>query len=384
VTGPNVILSPFTRADLAIVEAWFRDPQTMRWLGGPEWPATMPDRAERIDRVRRRSGHRRRRLGRAMIAALMRRPELRFVELFEAGVEPENTASRRCLEGRVSPALTAARLRRNALLPSLERRARCGRHTVGVTAIRIPQQLADAVDEDDYPERLQWLAALPEVVHEIASCWKLELGEPYLPGGQCAWVAPARNHAGEQLVLKVGWRHREAEHEADALRFWDDGGAVRCAAMQSFDDTTALLLERCVPGAQLKRSLPEPEQDVVLADLMRRLWENRPPDGHPFGSLHDMCDQWADWFELDFNSDSRGLDPRRKRPLGAARAVARDRPKAVHRRPRLRRRATHAEQRRAARHRPRRPGAPDGGPARSRSRARQALAVRTLCARIAP
>jgi len=41
---------------------------------------------------------RRRRLGRAMITALTRRPELRFVELFEAGVEPENTASGRCLE----------------------------------------------------------------------------------------------------------------------------------------------------------------------------------------------------------------------------------------------------------------------------------------------
>jgi len=37
-------------------------------------------------------------LGRAMINALMRQPELSFVELFEAGVEPENTASRRCLE----------------------------------------------------------------------------------------------------------------------------------------------------------------------------------------------------------------------------------------------------------------------------------------------
>jgi RimJ/RimL family protein N-acetyltransferase len=43
-------------------------------------------------------GLRRRGLGRAMITALMRRPELRFVELFEAGVEPENLASRRCLE----------------------------------------------------------------------------------------------------------------------------------------------------------------------------------------------------------------------------------------------------------------------------------------------
>jgi RimJ/RimL family protein N-acetyltransferase len=41
---------------------------------------------------------RRRGVGRAMINALTHRSELRFVELFEAGVEPENTASRRCPE----------------------------------------------------------------------------------------------------------------------------------------------------------------------------------------------------------------------------------------------------------------------------------------------
>jgi RimJ/RimL family protein N-acetyltransferase len=46
-----------------------------------------------IDPSLRRQG-----LGRAMITALMRRPELRSVELFEAGVEPQNLASRRCLE----------------------------------------------------------------------------------------------------------------------------------------------------------------------------------------------------------------------------------------------------------------------------------------------
>ncbi len=33
-----------------------------------------------------------------MIAALTEQPELHLVELFEAGVEPANTASRRCLE----------------------------------------------------------------------------------------------------------------------------------------------------------------------------------------------------------------------------------------------------------------------------------------------
>jgi RimJ/RimL family protein N-acetyltransferase len=41
---------------------------------------------------------RRRGVGRVVIAALLARPELAFVELFEAGVEPDNLACRRCLE----------------------------------------------------------------------------------------------------------------------------------------------------------------------------------------------------------------------------------------------------------------------------------------------
>jgi streptomycin 6-kinase len=176
-------------------------------------------------------------------------------------------------------------------------------------AIRIPRQVADAVDEDDYPARLAWLAALPAVVDQIASDWQLELGEPYLPGGQCAWVAPARDPSGVELVLKAGWRHREAEHEADALMFWDGDGAVRCVQARSLKDTTVLLLERCVPGEQLKCALGELDQDVVLAGLMRRLWSHEPPDGHPFDSLRVMCDLWAKWFELDFKLDNQGLDP---------------------------------------------------------------------------
>ncbi len=175
--------------------------------------------------------------------------------------------------------------------------------------IRIPPQLADAVDEDDYHERLGWLAALPRVVEEIAAGWQLALGDPYVPGGQCAWVAPARDRAGEMLALKVGWRHREAEHEADGLRRWAGDGAVRCFAARRLDDTTALLLERCTPGHQLKRAVSEPEQDVIIAGLLRRLWARQPAEGHPFGTLEEMCNLWAEWFEHDYATDSRGLDP---------------------------------------------------------------------------
>lgn len=37
------------------------------------------------------------------------------------------------------------------------------------------------------------------------------------------------------------------------------------------DDLGAMLLEQCIPGTSL-RELPEPEQDVVLAGLLRRMW----------------------------------------------------------------------------------------------------------------
>ena len=177
-----------------------------------------------------------------------------------------------------------------------------------MSTIRIPPQLADAVDEDDYPARLEWLAALPGLVTEIASGWELELGDPYLPGGQCAWVAPARDPAGDELVLKVGWRHREAEHEADGLRHWDGDGAVRCFATRQLNDTTALLLERCAPGRQLGKSAPETEQDEIIARLLRRLWKPAPQAGHPFSSLKSICSEWADAFELAYASDDRGLD----------------------------------------------------------------------------
>jgi streptomycin 6-kinase len=171
-----------------------------------------------------------------------------------------------------------------------------------------PPGLADAVAEDESPARVRWLAALPSVIDELADAWELEVGEPYLPGGQCAWVAPVLGSRGEELALKVGWRHREAEHEADALRLWGGDGAVECLATRSFGDTAALLLERCTPGVPLRCSLAEPEQDPVIAGLLQRLWARTPREGHPFSSLGEMCAEWAESFEEDFDRDERGLD----------------------------------------------------------------------------
>jgi streptomycin 6-kinase len=141
-------------------------------------------------------------------------------------------------------------------------------------------------------ERQAWLAALPEVIRHARDRWSLTIGEPFQPGGQTAWVAPARDRAGTDLVLKVAWPHPEAAHEADGLRAWAGSGAVRLHAAHDFGPAGALLLERCRPGTELS-ARPEPEQDAVIATLLRRLWV-QPGPGHPFASLDQMCQRWAD------------------------------------------------------------------------------------------
>jgi streptomycin 6-kinase len=169
----------------------------------------------------------------------------------------------------------------------------------------MPANLLSAAGSDG---RDWWLATLPGAVREIAELWDLRVEEPYEPGGTTAWVAPAHGPAGEPLVLKVFWRHFEAEHEAEGLRFWNGHGSVLVHADRIIDEyTAALLLERCQPGTVLK-SRPEAEQDVVIAGLFRRLWQV-PPAGHQFRPLTEMCQQWADEFEMNVANGLGHLDP---------------------------------------------------------------------------
>jgi streptomycin 6-kinase len=106
----------------------------------------------------------------------------------------------------------------------------------------------------------------------------------------------------------VGWRHPEAEHEADALRLWNGRGAVRLHAAHACGSTSALLIERCVPGTTLGGSVPEQEQHRVVADLLSTLWTT-PPPGHPFRPLREMCDMWADGVEVALPGRGAHIDP---------------------------------------------------------------------------
>lgn len=151
-----VSLRPLTRTDLAAITPWFEDPDTRRFLGGPDWPAAMlahgvrsvgttfrgarqtgayrylalsatapigyidcgtfdratvyggegPDGPMILETIEAVTGsiafvidpaRRRRGVATSMIRALAHHPHLSAVELFEAGVEPANHGSRAAL-----------------------------------------------------------------------------------------------------------------------------------------------------------------------------------------------------------------------------------------------------------------------------------------------
>lgn len=178
-----------------------------------------------------------------------------------------------------------------------------------MTAFSLPVNLAATARRNPDSGLCDWLVTLPAVVTGLAERWSVTIGEPYEPGGQCSWVAPAVGRSGEDLVLKVGWQHEEARHEPDALRSWDGDGAVRLHAAHASDESSALLLERCEPGTTLANAAPTGEhQDIVVAELLQRLWI-KPTEADRFRPLQIMCDRWAAEFEEAFARSPGSFDP---------------------------------------------------------------------------
>jgi streptomycin 6-kinase len=158
----------------------------------------------------------------------------------------------------------------------------------GVT-FSIPGRLAAACRS--VPDRAAWLARLPDTLRDLERRWSLTIGVPFDGDDTtCAWVSPVTLATRPSAVLKVGMPHMEGEHEIDGLRFWNGDPTVRL--LEADGDLGAMLLERCEPGTAL-RTLPEPEQDVVIAKLLRRLWRS-PAAPHPFRPLSTMIAHWSD------------------------------------------------------------------------------------------
>jgi streptomycin 6-kinase len=155
-------------------------------------------------------------------------------------------------------------------------------------AVNVPARLAANCRE--MPALAAWLDRLSDTIRNLEQRWSLTLGAPFdTDDVSCAWVASATRADGTSAVLKLAMPHMEGKHEIQGLRFWNGDPTVRL--LEADDELGAMLLERCVPGTTL-RALPETEQDLVIAGLLRRLWRS-PSTPHPFRPLSAMTEHWS-------------------------------------------------------------------------------------------
>ena len=144
------------------------------------------------------------------------------------------------------------------------------------------------------PTAAAWIDRLPQILASCETAWDLQLGEPYA-GSHISYVAPAMRSDGASFVVKAGFRGRESQHEALALRCWDGRGAVYL--IDELADGDAMLLEHAEPGGLLADADPQRVDRIgVMAELLREL--ARPirdlaasTDG--CGTLADEARWWA-------------------------------------------------------------------------------------------
>jgi streptomycin 6-kinase len=151
-------------------------------------------------------------------------------------------------------------------------------------------------------EGTRWLEDLPARVAELERAWSFTAQQAFDTDGYVSWVGPVQLHDGSDAVLKISIPHREARHEAEALRFYDGHGAV--CLLRASEDGFSLLLERCVPGTNVW-PLDEDAGNAVGAEVLRRLW--REPDAAAsFERLSDLAAEWCE--ELPRTAPAAGYD----------------------------------------------------------------------------
>jgi len=135
-----------------------------------------------------------------------------------------------------------------------------------------------------------WLAELPKVVDQVVDRWSLRVEQMAdHPTGTASLVLFVRRADDSLAVLKFGMPHMEGEHEARGLGHWDGDPTVRLLEVD--ESLNAFLLERCIPGTPLTE-IPEREQDVVITQLLSRLWRVTP-DRDSFRPLGVMLEEWS-------------------------------------------------------------------------------------------
>lgn len=126
-------------------------------------------------------------------------------------------------------------------------------------------------------EGRSWLAALPDRIGLLAERWRLGEISP-CAGLSYAWVAFAQS-SRRPVVLKLMVSPAEFRAEVHALVRFPAG--VACRMLDRDIESSAMLLERLVPGTTLREVPSFATRVEVAAETMRRLHHRRRPGQRP-------------------------------------------------------------------------------------------------------
>lgn len=111
-----------------------------------------------------------------------------------------------------------------------------------------------------------WLDALPRLVHDYCSRWRLTVTGEMAHGSNAAVIPVAR--AADAFVLRLTPPGPAVAEQVEALRFWNGRGTVQLIDADVHGG--AMLLERLAIDASLQ-DLPVAEAIPLLGRMMRRL-----------------------------------------------------------------------------------------------------------------
>ncbi len=150
--------------------------------------------------------------------------------------------------------------------------------------INIPKSFREDILKLKGDEGEVWLEQIPETLENFARKWNLSL-DLNLPKLSFNFIVYATNDKGEECVLKLYFPDlKEFLGELEALKIFNGEGAAR---LLKYDEKfRVMLLERLMPGKELKSLGSETSEITAAAQVMRDLWKGEP-EVHQFPDISD-------------------------------------------------------------------------------------------------
>lgn len=154
-----------------------------------------------------------------------------------------------------------------------------------MTEINLPDEFIQTINNTFGDAGGQFIASLPALVRQAAQRWDLTDVQP-VPALSYNFVAFA-NHAGEDVILKMGVPNREFKSEMATLRLFNGEGA--CRLLENDQEKYWMLLERLKPGVMLATVEDDEEATHIAAEVVQKIWKPAPGD--------DVFIRLSDWFD---------------------------------------------------------------------------------------